>query len=47
MFYTDLAAGQTAKIELRDAKQRPVHLLKPMGAPTLIAKSNRVHVVVR
>jgi hypothetical protein len=47
MFYTDLAAGQTVKIELRDAKQRTVHLLKPVGAPTLIAKSNRVHDVVR
>ncbi len=46
-FYVDLAADQTVKIELRDAQQRPVNLLRPSSAPTLIAKVNRSPDMVR
>lgn len=46
-FYVDLAAGQSVKVELRDAQNRPVNLLKPTGAPTLIAKASEAASVVR
>lgn len=47
VFFTDLAADQAVKVELRDAKGRPVSLLKPAGSPTLIAEANQVRDVIR
>ena len=47
VFFTDLAADQAVKVELRDAKGRPVSLLKPAGSPTLIAEAKPLRDVLR